>query len=158
MLVTFYCCHFAYLNFRWCRGFCRSAELDRSPFSQNSGPPPGNKFDLEIWQRSRSYNGINRKGLSQWSCIPNINALLLILQTIWARFKFLWQTEGQTDGQTDRRMRFNVPRFRERRGTTTNHSKIDPSNHSRFIHQSFRRHWPLQVEERVSHKVSLTVR
>ena len=27
-------------------------------------------------------------------------------------------TDRGTDGQTDRRMRFNVPRFRERRGTT----------------------------------------
>ena len=27
------------------------------------------------------------------------------------------QTDRQTDGQTDGRMSFNVPRFRERRGT-----------------------------------------
>ena len=27
------------------------------------------------------------------------------------------QTDGRTEGRTDRRMSFNVPRFRERRGT-----------------------------------------
>ena len=58
-------------------------------------------------------HGTNRKGLSQGSCMPNINALSLILQKIWARLKFLWQTDGWTDGQ----MSFNVPRFRERQGT-----------------------------------------
>ena len=67
--------------------------------SKNCGPPPGNKFDLEIGQRSRSRSahGTNRQGLSQWSCMPSINALSLILQKIWARLKFLWRTEGQTD-------------------------------------------------------------
>ena len=71
--------------------------------SKNCGPPPGNKFDLEVGQRSRSPHGINRKVLSQGSCMPNINALSLILQKIWARLKFLWQTDGLTDGLTDRR-------------------------------------------------------
>ena len=35
--------------------------------SKNCGPPPGNKFDFEIGQRSRSWSphGTNRKGLSQ---------------------------------------------------------------------------------------------
>ena len=71
--------------------------------SKNCGPPPDNKFDLEIGQRSRSRSqyGTNRKGLSQWSFIPNINAVSLKLQKIWARLKFLWQTEGQTNRQTD---------------------------------------------------------
>ena len=32
--------------------------------------------------------------------MPNINALSLILQKIWARLKFLWQTDRHT-GQTD---------------------------------------------------------
>ena len=48
--------------------------------SKNCGPPPGNTFDLEIGQRSRSPHGTNRKGLSQWSCMPNINAVSLILR------------------------------------------------------------------------------
>ena len=65
-------------------------------------PPPGNKFDLEVGQRSRSPHGTNGKDLSQGSCMPNINALSSILQKLWARLKFLWQTDGQTDGQTDR--------------------------------------------------------
>ena len=55
------------------------------------------------WKRSRSQHGANWKGLSQGSCMPNINALPLILKNIWARLKFLWQTDGQRDGQTDRR-------------------------------------------------------
>ena len=64
------------------------------------GPPCSNKYDLEKGQRSRSWHRAYWKGLSQGSCIPNINALSLILQKIWARLKFLWQTEG--------RMSFNV--------------------------------------------------
>ena len=33
--------------------------------SKNCGPPPGNKFDLEVGQRSRSRHGVNLKGLTQ---------------------------------------------------------------------------------------------
>ena len=93
--------------------------VDKQANSKNCGPPPGNRFDIGVGQRSRSrsLHGINRKGLSQGSCMPNINALSLILQKIWARLKFLWQRDWQTDGQTDGRMSFNIPRFRERRGT-----------------------------------------
>ena len=40
------------------------------------------------------------------------NALSLILQKIWVQLKFLWQTDGRTDGQ----MSFNVPHFREKAG------------------------------------------
>ena len=56
---------------------------------------PGNKFDLEVGERSKSTHGTNQKGLSQGSCMPNINGLSLILQKIWVRLKFLWQTDGQ---------------------------------------------------------------
>ena len=77
----------------------------------NCGPPPCNSFDLEIGPRS--WYGANWKGLSQGSCMPNINALSLILQKIWARLKFL----GRTDRGTDRRMSSNVPLFCKRRGT-----------------------------------------
>ena len=49
------------------------------------------------WKGQRSQHGANWKGLSQGSCIPNINALSLILQKIWARLKFLWQREGRTN-------------------------------------------------------------
>ena len=82
---------------------------------KNCGPPPGNKYDLEVSKRSRSRSphSTNAKDLSQGSCMPNINVLSLILQKIWARLKFLWQTDGRTDG----RMSFNVPHFREWRGT-----------------------------------------
>ena len=62
--------------------------------------------------RSRSRHGANWKGLSQGSCMPNINAVSLILQKIWARLNILWQTERQRDGRTDERMSFNVPNFR----------------------------------------------
>ena len=30
--------------------------------SENCGPPPGNNFDLEVDQRSRSRHGVNGKG------------------------------------------------------------------------------------------------
>ena len=52
--------------------------------SENCGPPRGNKFDLEKGQRSssRSRHGTIRKGLSQGPCMPNMNALSLILQKI----------------------------------------------------------------------------
>ena len=57
----------------------------------------------QMWG-SRSLHGANWKDLSQGPCMPSINALSLILQKIWSRLKFLWQTDG--------RMSFNVPRFR----------------------------------------------
>ena len=59
--------------------------------------PPSNNIDLEEGQRSRSLLGANWKGLSQGSCMPNVNALSLILQKIWARLKFLWWTDRQTN-------------------------------------------------------------
>ena len=81
----------------------------RLRWAKKCGPPHGNIFDLRIGKRSRSPYGTNRNDLSQGSCMPNINALSFILQKIWARFKILWQTDGQ--------MSFNFPRFRERRRT-----------------------------------------
>ena len=51
--------------------------------SENCGPPCGNKFDPEVGQRSR--HGANWKGLSKGLCMPNINALLSILQKIRTR-------------------------------------------------------------------------
>ena len=87
---------------------------------ENCGPPRGNKFDLEKGQRSRRRprHGANWKGLSQWPCKSNINALSLILQKIWARLKFLWQTEGWRDGQTDEWVLMS-PAFAKARGTIT---------------------------------------
>ena len=92
-------------------------------------PGPGNKFDLECGKRSfdlecgkrsksRSSHGTNKKDLTQGSCMPNINALSLILQKIWARLKFLWQR--WMDRQTDGQMIFNVLSFRERLRTIIN--------------------------------------
>ena len=72
-------------------------------------PRPATNLTLEVGKRSRSPHGTNGKDLSQGSCMPNINALSLILQKIWPRLKFLWQTDGQTDRGTDGRMIFNVP-------------------------------------------------
>ena len=80
---------------------------------KNCGPSPSNKFDLEVGQRSRSSHGTNRKGFSQGSCMPNINALSLILQKIWAMLKFLWQTDWGTDRQTDE---FQGPLFSQKAG------------------------------------------
>ena len=87
---------------------CFTAEtfLDKCFLTSKFGElwsPPGNNFDLEEGQRSRSRSrhGVDEKGLSQRSCMPNINALSLILQKIWARLKFLWQTDRGTDRGTD---------------------------------------------------------
>ena len=93
--------------------------------SENCGPPLGNKFDLEVGQRSllRSRHGTIGKVLSQRIHMPSIKALPVIVQKLWPRLKFLWRTDGQTDrgtdGQTDRRMRFNVPVLSRKRGTTS---------------------------------------
>ena len=67
--------------------------------------------DLEVSQRSRSSHGTNRKGLSRWSCMPNIKCFIIyiMLQKMSSRLKFLWQM--------DRRMSFNVLGFCERQGT-----------------------------------------
>ena len=79
--------------------------------------PAGNNFDLKEGQRSRSksQHGVTWKGLSQGSCMPNINALSLIIQKIWVRLKFLCSTDGQREG----RMRFNVPTLSQKRGKKT---------------------------------------
>ena len=76
--------------------------------SENFDPPPGNKFDLEVGQMSRwrSWYGAHWKGMSQGSCMPNINALSSILQKIWARLKFFL-----TDRQMDGRMSLMSPAF-----------------------------------------------
>ena len=74
--------------------------------SENCGSPLGNKFDLEVGQRSpsRSWHGITRKVLSQGTHMPSIKALSVIVQKLWPRLKFLWQTDDrQTDRQRDRR-------------------------------------------------------
>ena len=80
-------------------------------------PPLSNKFDLEVGQRSpsRSRHGTTGKVLSQGTHMPSIKALSVIVQKLWPRLKFLWQT----DRQTDRRMRFNVPTLSRKRGTKT---------------------------------------
>ena len=38
--------------------------VNKQANSKNVGPPPGNKFDLEVDQRSRSLHSANRTGLS----------------------------------------------------------------------------------------------
>ena len=65
--------------------------------SENCGPPLGNKFDLEVGQRSRSRYGTIGKVLSLRTHMPSIKVLPVIVQKLWPRLKFLWQTEGQTD-------------------------------------------------------------
>ena len=59
--------------------------------SENCGPPLGNKFDLEVGQRSRSrsQHGTIGKVLSQRRRMPSIKALPVIVQKLWPRLKFL---------------------------------------------------------------------
>ena len=54
----------------------------------------------QVWpwrSMSRSWHDANWKDSSQGSCMPNINALSLILEKIWARLKFLWRTDRWTN-------------------------------------------------------------
>ena len=59
--------------------------------SENCGPPLGNKFDLEVGQRSssRSRYGTTGKVLSQGTHMPSIKGLSVIVQKLWPRLKFL---------------------------------------------------------------------
>ena len=81
----------------------QNLKLEKQANSENCGPPLGNKFDLEVGQRSpsRSRHGTSGKVLSQGTHMPSIKALSVIVQKLWPRLKFLWQTDGQTEGQTD---------------------------------------------------------
>ena len=99
-------------NWRWIWTTSKLGEL-WSPARQQLWP----------WRRSRSRHGVTWNGLSQGPCMPNINALSLILQKIWVRLKILWQT--------DERMRFNVPTHSRKRGTITDflHNTIYVSAH-----------------------------
>ena len=83
--------------------------------SENCGPPLGNKFDLEVGQRSpsRSRHSTTGKVLSQGTLMPSIKALSVIVQKLWPRLKFLWQTDRQR-GQTDE-WDLMSPRFRSER-------------------------------------------
>ena len=59
--------------------------------------PPGNNFDLEVGQRS-SHGMVKIERTCQGSCMPNINALSLILQKIedMSQVK-VFLTDRQTD-------------------------------------------------------------
>ena len=82
--------------------------------------PLGNKFDLEVGQRSpsRSQHGTIGKVLSQRTHMPSIKALPVMVQKLWPRLKFLWQTDRQTDRRTDE-WDLMSPRFRESGGQKT---------------------------------------
>ena len=83
----------------WLLGRRTNRHTDKCQTSKfgNCGPLRGNKFDLEKGQRSRSQHGVNWKGLSQGSCMLNINALSVIFRKIWAKLNFLWQIDRGTD-------------------------------------------------------------
>ena len=88
------------------------------------------KFDLEVEQSSRSPRGTNRKGLSQGSYMPNINALSLILHKIRAMLKFLWETDRLTDRQTDGRTNeFLCPLLSRKAGD----KKYDTADHNWWL-------------------------
>ena len=78
--------------------------------SENCGLPLGNKFDLEVGQRSlsRSQHGTIWKVFSQRTHMPSIKALPVIVQKLWPRLKFFWRTDRRTD-ECD----LMSPRFRE---------------------------------------------
>ena len=72
---------------------------------------------ITVGQRSspRSRHGTIGKVLSQRTHMPNIKVLPIIVQKLWPRLKFLWQTDRRTN--SNRRMRFNVPMLSRKRGT-----------------------------------------
>ena len=78
--------------------------IEKQANSRNCGPPPGNKFDLEIGQRSKSPHGTNRKGLvtrimpakNQCSIINTSEDMSQVKVFVTDR-----QTEGQTNGRTN---------------------------------------------------------
>ena len=55
--------------------------LKQQANSENCGPPLGNKFDLEVGQRSQSRlrHGSIEKVMSQWTHMPSIKALPVIV-------------------------------------------------------------------------------
>ena len=73
--------------------------------SENCGPPPGNKFELEVGQGQ----GHNMVPIEKKNHCSIINTSVDMSQV----------KVFVTDRRTDRRMSFNVPRFRERRGAIT---------------------------------------
>ena len=77
----------------------------------------------QIWTWNRSKVKVKAwcqmKGLSQGTCMPNINALSLILQKIWARFKFLWQTDRKTDRRMNKEWVLMFAAFNKAWATTT---------------------------------------
>ena len=85
--------------------------------SENCGPPLGNKFDLEVGQRSpsRLRHGNTGKVLSQETHMPSIKALSVIVKKLRPRLKFLWQTDRGTDRQAHE-WDLMSPRFRESGG------------------------------------------
>ena len=80
-------------NYRTCNFLITSLT---SKFGESWSPA---RQQLWPWGRSRSLHSANWKGLSQGRCMPNINALSLILQKIWARLKFC---DRQTVGRTNK--------------------------------------------------------
>ena len=62
--------------------------------SENCDSPSSHKWPLSRWM-VKVMACVIWKGLSQGSCIPNMNALSLILQKIWHLLSFA--TKGQTD-------------------------------------------------------------
>ena len=64
------------------------------------------------WIRPKVTTWYHQKGL-QRTHMPSIKVLPVIVQKLWRRLRFLWQTDGQTDGKSD----LKSPRFRKSGGT-----------------------------------------
>ena len=93
--------------------------INQQANSENCGPPPGNNFDLEEGQRSRSLHGVKWKGFVTRIMHAKYQCFIINTSEDMGQVK-VFVTDGRTEGWTDRRKSFNVPRFRERRGGGNN--------------------------------------
>ena len=87
------------MNLQLTFGYCMTTQTlnialckqDRTSKFIELWSPLGNKFDLEVGQRSRSRSrhGFIGKVLSQRTHMPSIKVLPVIVQKLWPRLKFL---------------------------------------------------------------------
>ena len=94
------------------------AQLLLKANSENCGPPLGNKFDLEVGQRSRSKS---RHGTIGKDTHAKYQSSTCNSAKVIAKVKFLWQTDSSYDRLTDE-WDLMSPRFRESGGQKVNHN------------------------------------
>ena len=79
----------------------RIKDMWLQPNSKNCGPPPGNNFDLELGQRSRSWHGVNWQGLTQGTMHAKYQCSIINNSEDISQVK-VFVTDRRTDWRTDR--------------------------------------------------------